>query len=235
LGPWNVAVKDASQDHLKEHRTRLRQRFVQTGEQGLSNHEVLELLLFGVLPRIDTKPVAKRLLAHCGDLNGVLGAPLATLMQVDGVGETVAIHLKALQSVLVRAGREELQARTVIGSWSTLLNYLKVQLGGEKTEQFRVLFLDSKLRLLSDQKMGEGTVNHAPVYPREIARRALELSASAVILVHNHPSGDPTPSGADITMTREIIKALQALDVKVHDHVIVGRDNTSSLKALGLI
>ncbi|MCU0881530.1 MAG: DNA repair protein RadC [Hyphomonadaceae bacterium] len=230
-----MAVRNASQDHLKEHRTRLRQRFIQTGEAGLSNHEVLELLLFGVLPRIDTKPVAKRLIAHCGDLNRVLGAPLATLMQVEGVGETVAVHLKALQSVLVRAGREELQAQPVIASWSTLLNYLKTQLGGEKIEQFRVMFLDSRLRLLADEKMGDGTINHAPVYPREIARRALELSASAVILVHNHPGGDPSPSGADITMTREIIKALTALDVKVHDHVIVGRDTTSSMKALGLI
>jgi DNA repair protein RadC len=230
-----VAVRNASQDHLKEHRTRLRQRFIQTGEAGLSNHEVLELLLFGVLPRIDTKPVAKRLIAHCGDLNRVLGAPLATLMQVEGVGETVAVHLKALQSVLVRAGREELQTQTVIASWSTLLSYLKTQLGGEKIEQFRVMFLDTRLRLLADEKMGDGTINHAPVYPREIARRALELSASAVILVHNHPGGDPSPSGADITMTREIIKALTALDVKVHDHVIVGRDTTSSMKALGLI
>lgn len=230
-----MAVRNASQDHLKEHRTRLRQRFIQTGEAGLSNHEVLELLLFGVLPRIDTKPVAKRLIAHCGDLNRVLGAPLATLMQVEGVGETVAVHLKALQSVLVRAGREELQTQTVIASWSTLLSYLKTQLGGEKIEQFRVMFLDTRLRLLADEKMGDGTINHAPVYPREIARRALELSASAVILVHNHPGGDPSPSGADITMTREIIKALTALDVKVHDHVIVGRDTTSSMKALGLI
>jgi DNA repair protein RadC len=230
-----VAVRNGSQDHLKEHRTRLRQRFIQTGEAGLSNHEVLELLLFGVLPRIDTKPVAKRLIAHCGDLGRVLGAPLATLMQVEGVGETVAVHLKALQSVLVRAGREELQAQPVIASWSTLLSYLKIQLGGEKIEHFRVMFLDTRLRLLADEKMGDGTINHAPVYPREIARRALELSASAVILVHNHPGGDPSPSGADITMTREIIQALSALDVKVHDHVIVGRDNTSSMKALGLI
>lgn len=222
-------------EHLAGHRERLRQRFVESGPSGLLPHEKLELLLFGVILRRDVKPIARALLARFGSVSGVLGAPLEALLQTEGVGEAVAVHLKAVQAVMVQADRDELKDRPLIGSWSTLLRYLKRDLGHERREKFRVLFLDPRHMLVADETLGEGTVDHAPVYPREIARRALELSASSVVLVHNHPSGDPAPSAADIAMTRAIIQALKPLSVSVHDHVIVGRDGTSSLKAMGLI
>ena len=224
-----------AKDHLKDHRKRLRARFLEAGEAGLADYELLELLLFGVLPRIDTKPVAKALIAEFGSLADVVTAPIDSLKAIDGLGETAAIHLKAVQAVRFRGDRHVLRSAPVIGSWSVLINYLQTQLAGERTEQVRVLFLDSKLRLQRDVRMGDGTVDHAPVYPREIAKKALELVSSSVIMVHNHPSGDPKPSAADIAMTREVIASLKAIDVTMHDHVIVGRDNTSSMKALGLI
>ena len=156
-------------------------------------------------------------------------------MQVQGVGEAAAIHLKAVHALLVRTVREDVIEQPILSSWSNVLNYLKLRLEGATREEFRVLFMDKKHRLIADEKMGDGTVDQAPVYPREIARRALELSASSVILSHNHPSGDPSPSGSDVVMTREVIAALKPLSVAVVDHIIVGRDGTRSLKSLGLI
>jgi DNA repair protein RadC len=156
-------------------------------------------------------------------------------MQVKGCGEAVAVHLKAVHALLVRTSRDEVKAQPVLSSWSSVLNYLKVQMEGATREEFRVLFMDKKHRLIMNEKMSEGTIDQAPVYPREIARRALELSASSVILSHNHPSGDPSPSASDVAMTREIINALKPLSVSVIDHIIVGREGTRSLKALGLI
>jgi DNA repair protein RadC len=230
-----MAAPDTSKSHLEGHRDRLRARFQRTGEEGLADHEVLELLLFGVIKRIDTKELARALLARFGSLTGVVGAPLPDLMQVKGVGEVAAVHLKSVHALLVRASREEVVAKPVLSSWSSVLNYLKVRLEGATREEFWVLFMDKKHRLIADEKMGDGTVDQAPVYPREIARRALELSASSVILSHNHPSGDPSPSGSDVAMTREVMAALKPLSVSVIDHIVVGRDGTRSLKALGLI
>lgn len=224
-----------AKDHLSGHRDRLRERFLTSGPDALQPHELLELLLFGVIGRRDTKPIAKDLLDRFKTLAGVIGAPVVDLETVPGVGKAAALHLKAVHGVLVRAEEQAARADTVLASWSSVLNYLRLQMGGMTREEFRVLFLDKRHRLKLNEKMGDGTIDHAPVYPREIARRALELSASAVILVHNHPSGDPSPSAQDIALTREIIAALKPLDVSVHDHVIVGREGTRSLKAMGLI
>jgi DNA repair protein RadC len=226
---------DKSKSHLEGHRDRLRTRFQRTGEEGLGDHEVLELLLFGVIKRQDTKELARGLLSRFGSLTAIVGAPLPDLMQVKGVGEAVAVHLKAVHALLVRTSREEVTAKPILSSWSSVLNYLKLRLEGATREEFWVLFMDKKHRLIADEKMGDGTIDQAPVYPREIARRALELSASSVILSHNHPSGDPSPSGSDVAMTREVMAALKPLSVSVIDHIVVGRDGTRSLKALGLI
>ncbi len=216
------------------HRERLRNRFVKTGHESFADHELLELLLFGVILRRDAKPIAKALLARFGDLSGVIGAPIENLKQIDGVGETIAIHIKAIHSLMVRSEKAELSKNPILGDWSTLLNYLRLDLQHEPREKFRVIFLDKKLRLISDEQLWDGTIDHAPVYPREIARRSLELSAKSVILVHNHPSGDPKASTQDIAMTRKIIAALAPIEVNVIDHLIVGLEGTNSMKALGL-
>ncbi|KAF0113137.1 MAG: radC [Hyphomonadaceae bacterium] len=217
------------------HRERLRERFMVSGHASLADHELLELLLFGVVLRRDAKPIAKALLARFKNLNGVLGAPLEAVKQVEGVGEAIAIHLKAVHAILVRSEQDALKTHTILDSWSNLLNYVKLALANETREQFRVLFLDKKLKLQSDELFGDGTIDHAPVYPREIARRALELASSSVILLHNHPSGDPKASNQDIAITRKIILALGPLEVNVIDHLIVGAEGTTSMKALGLI
>lgn len=216
------------------HRDRLRERFLKAGSDAFSDHELLELMLFGVILRRDVKPIAKALLARFGSLNNLIGAPIAEIMQVKGIGESAAIHIKSLHAILLRAGQQELENKPIMNSWSALLSYLKLSLANETREQFRVLFLNNKLKLISDEMMGDGTIDHAPVYPREIARRALELAASSVILVHNHPSGDPKPSGNDISMTRKIIQSLQSIEVEVHDHIIVGSQGSVSMKAIGL-
>ena len=182
----------------------------------------------------DVKPLAKALLARFGGLAGVLGASHAELRTVAGVGDSVALDLKLMHDAALRMGREPVAKRTVISSWSALLAYVKVALAHEAREQFRVLFLDKKNQLIADEVMNRGTVDHAPVYPREVMRRALELSASSLILVHNHPSGDPSPSGADVEMTKQVVEAGRSLRITVHDHLVVGRDGVASLKALGL-
>jgi DNA repair protein RadC len=226
---------DQSKAHLEGHRERLRSRFLRSGEEGLSDHEVLELMLFGVIKRQDTKAMAKALLDQFDGLLGVLGAPLAEITRVKGVGDVVGIHLKAVHATMVRAAKEEASAKPVLASWSSVLGYLRIRSAAASREEFRVLFLDKRHRLMADERMGDGTVDQVPVYPREIARRGLELSASSVILTHNHPSGDPSPSASDIAMTREIIAALKPLSISVIDHVIIGREGSRSLKALGLI
>ena len=217
------------------HRERLRERFIKAGSDGLADHELLELLLFGVILRRDAKPIAKALLAQFKTINGVLGADYEALKKVSGVGESVAIHIKAIQSILLRGENQNLKTAPIMDNWASLLNYLRMSLENEKREQFRVLFLDKKLRLILDEKMGDGTIDHAPVYPREIARRALELSASSVILVHNHPSGEAKASAQDIAMTRKIIMALSQIEVKVIDHLIIASEGTTSFAAMGLI
>lgn len=221
--------------HWQGHRDRLRTKLITRGPEALEDYELLETLLFAFIPRRDVKPVAKALLARFGALSGVLAADPKDLIKVSGVGETVAAYLKATQEIGARASRETLSSAPMISSWSALLAYVRSQLQHETREQFRVLFLDKKNQLIADELMGQGTVDHAPVYPREIARRALELSSSALILVHNHPSGDPTPSRADIDMTREIIDALAPFEISVHDHLIAAKQGVTSFKTQGLI
>ena len=221
--------------HYVGHRERLRERAAAGGLAALPDYELLELYLFRTIPRGDVKPLAKQLLLRFGSLGGVLGATSDELKSVKGVGETLALDLKLLHEASLRVALERVARRPVISSWSALLAYVKTALAHETREQFRVLFLDKKNQLIADEVMGRGTVDHAPVYPREVVRRALELSASAVILVHNHPSGDPTPSQADIDMTRQVVEASRALRIAVHDHLVVGRDGVASLKALGLL
>ncbi len=219
--------------HQLGHRERLRDRALKTLD-AVADYELLELFLFRTFPRGDIKPVAKALLGRFGSLGAVATASVEDLRGVAGIGEQAALDLRLLGEATLRIGRETIRKRTVIGSWSALLAYVKVALANEPREQFRVLFLDKKNQLILDEIQNRGTVDHAPVYAREVMRRALELSASSVILVHNHPSGDPTPSGADIDMTRQIVDAGRALRISVHDHLIVGREGVASFKALGL-
>ena len=229
------AVRSPAKPHFHDHRSRLRERFEEAGAGALADYELLELLLFRTIPRRDTKPLAKALLARFGDLAAVLGAPANLIEQVEGAGPSVAQDLKAIQAVLERAQKSEVKRREVISSWTQLVAYCRTAMANEPREQFRVLFLDVKNQLIADEVLNEGTVDHAPVYPREIARRALELSAASVILCHNHPSGDPRPSSADIAITREIVAAAKAVGVKVHDHLIIGRNGEASFKSLGLL
>ena len=221
--------------HWKGHRERLRSKLLARGASSLDDYVVLEVLLMAFIPRRDVKPIAKALQARFGSLSAILAAPSRDLVQVPGIGETVAAYLKAIAELNARASRENIQKKTAISSWSALVEYVRTELQHEKREQFRILFLDRKNQLIADEVMGHGTVDHAPVYTREVARRALELHASALILVHNHPSGDTTPSRADIDVTREIIDALDPFDITVHDHLIAGTGGVTSLKAAGLI
>lgn len=228
-------MQDEVKPHWQGHRERLRGKLLTRGPGALDDYELLETLLFAFIPRRDVRPVAKALLARFGSLSAVLSAEPRALTDVSGIGETAAAYLRAANELHLRAQREEIAARPAISSWNALLAYVRQSLQHETREQFRVLFLDRKNQLIADELMGHGTVDHAPVYPREIARRALELSASALILVHNHPSGDTTPSRADIDMTREIIDALSPLEITVHDHLIAGTGGVSSFKSAGLI
>ena len=229
----NDAAKPAPA-HYKGHRDRLRKRALDGGLDALPDYELLETYLFRSIPLKDVKPEAKALLARFGDLGGVLGASIEELRTVPGVGEAAALDLKLMHEAALRIGRATVKRRTVISSWSALLAYVRVALANEQREQFRVIFLDKKNQLIADEVMNRGTVDHAPVYPREVMRRALELSASSLILVHNHPSGDPTPSGADVEMTKQVVEAGRSLRISVHDHLVVGREGVASLKALGL-
>ncbi|HBY42693.1 MULTISPECIES: RadC family protein [unclassified Brevundimonas] len=230
--------------HHAGHRERLRERARTAGIHHLPDYELLELFLFRSQPQGDVKPVAKALLTRFGSLAAVLAASVEDLMTVKaedsrgrakGVGSETALDLAALHEVSRRVAKEEANKRTVISSWTALLAYVRLSLQHEPREQFRVLYLDKKNQLILDEIQNRGTVDHAPVYPREVVRRALELSASAMIIVHNHPSGDPTPSRADIDMTRQVIEAARALSVQVHDHLIVGREGVASFKQLGLM
>jgi DNA repair protein RadC len=221
--------------HWQGHRERLRTKLLARGAGALDDYEVLEVLLMAFIPRRDVKPIAKALQARFRSLSAILAAPAEDLVKVDGVGETVAAYIRAIAELNSRAGRETLQGREVISSWTALVGYVQREIQHESHEQFRVLFLDRKNQLLVDEIMGRGTVDHAPVYPREIARRALEVQCSSLILVHNHPSGDPKPSRADIEITREIIDVLQPFDITVHDHLIVGTSGVVSFRSAGLI
>ncbi|MEQ8307526.1 MAG: DNA repair protein RadC [Hoeflea sp.] len=229
------ARDNAGTEHYHGHRDRLRRRFREGGDRALADYELLELLLFRLIPRRDTKPIAKALLARFGSLPEVLGAPVHLLTEVTGVGESVATDLKLVAAIAHRMLKGELKGRQVLGSWSSVIEYCRAAMAFEAREQFRILFLDKKNALIADEIQQTGTVDHTPVYPREVVKRALELSATAIILVHNHPSGDPTPSRADIEMTKLIIDTARPLGITVHDHIIIGKDGHASLKGLKLI
>ncbi len=221
--------------HFHGHRDRLRARFRDKGATALADYELLEMALFRAIQRGDTKPMAKALLKRFGTLSEVLAAPRARLKEIDGVGDRVVDELKLIRAFAERTAGEAVRKRTVLSSWPALLDYCRTAMAFEEREQFRVLFLDKKNQLLADEVQQTGTVDHTPVYPREVMRRALELSATAIILVHNHPSGDPTPSRADIEMTRTIIEVGKPLGIAVHDHLVIGREGHVSFKGLGLV
>ena len=225
--------KDRPRHH--GHRERLRRRLLDKGADSLADYEILEFLLFGAKARGDTKPLAKALVERFGSLAGALAASPGELDKVGGMGETAIAVLKIVPEAARRLAREELSERPVIGSWDRLLAYCRITLGRESVEQFRLLFLDKKNHLIADEMQQRGTVDHTPVYPREVVKRCLELGASAVILVHNHPSGDPTPSRADIEMTKEVQEAAGKLGISVHDHIVVSKSGHASFKSLGLL
>jgi DNA repair protein RadC len=219
--------------HYEGHRERLRARFLGAGAQALSDYELLELVLFAGIPRRDVKPLAKVLLARFGTFADVIAAPRERLMEL--LGEGAVAQLKIVEAAALRLSRTRVIGKPALSSWSALLEYCQSAMARCETEEFRVLFLDRKNVLIADEVQSKGTVDHAPVYPREIVKRALALNASALILVHNHPSGDPEPSRADIAMTREIVAAAASLKIQVHDHLVVGRAGHASFKSLGLI
>ncbi|KQT11679.1 hypothetical protein ASG40_06465 [Methylobacterium sp. Leaf399] len=221
--------------HYLGHRERLRARFAQAGADALPDYELLELALFRAIPRRDVKPLAKALIRRFGSFAEVVSAEPARLSEIEGVSAGVVADLKLIEAAGHRLARGAIAARPLLSSWAALIEYCRATMAFAPREHFRVLFLDRRNHLIADEVQGRGTVDHTPVYPREVARRALELSATAIILAHNHPSGDPTPSAADIRMTREIVAVLDPLGIVVHDHVILGRDGHASLKGLKLI
>jgi DNA repair protein RadC len=221
--------------HYHGHRDRLRARFVETGGDALPDYELLELVLFRSIPRRDVKPMAKELVRRFGSFAEVLAASPARLMEVDGIKENVVTDLKIVEAAARRLAKGAVAKRPVLSSWTAVLDYCRTAMAFMDKEQFRLLFLDKRNALIADEVQQSGTVDHTPVYPREVVKRALELSASALILVHNHPSGDPTPSSADVSMTREIMEVARPLGITVHDHIIVGREGHASLKGLKLI
>jgi DNA repair protein RadC len=221
--------------YVADHRARLRARFREGGPAAVPDYELLELLLFRIIPRQDVKPLARRLLDTFGDLNRVIAAPMPRLTAVEGVGEAVALELKVMEAVAQRMMRSRVMQRPVLSSWDALLDYCHTAMAHRETEQFRVLYLDRKNVLIADEEQARGTVDHVPVYPREVVKRALELNASALILVHNHPSGDPTPSQADIAMTQQIDEGARVLGLVLHDHIIVGKSREISLRSAGYL
>jgi DNA repair protein RadC len=225
---------DSPPDYL-EHRQRLRARFLAAGAEALADYEMLEMVLFSAVPRRDMKPLAKTLIREFGGYADVLAAPAERLREIEGVGDAVIVALKTVEEAAKRLARAQVMGRAVLSSWDALLAYCTAAMGRAPKEEFRVLFLDRKNALIADEVQSRGTVDHTPVYPREVVKRALELDASAIIVVHNHPSGDPTPSRGDIAMTREIVQAAAALKIQVHDHLIVGRGKHASFKTLGLL
>ncbi len=221
--------------HYYGHRKRLRARFREAGSDALSDYELLELVLFRVIPQKDVKPLAKELIAKFGSFGEVIAAPPKRLAEVKGVGESVITDLKIVLAAASRLARGQVKGRPVLSSWSAVLDYCRTAMAFADKEQLRVLFLDKRNQLIADELQQIGTVDHTPVYPREVVKRALELSSTAIILVHNHPSGDPTPSTTDIEMTKSIAEIAKPLGIAVHDHIIVGKEGHASLKGLRLI
>jgi DNA repair protein RadC len=221
--------------YLREHRIRLRDRFLQAGATAMPDYELLELVLFRAIPRQDVKPLARLLLDTFGDFNRTISAPKERLVQVSGVGDAVMQELKIVEAAAHRLARSRVMQRNVISSWDAVLDYCHTTMAHRETEHFRILFLNRKNVLIADEEQAKGTVDHVPVCPREVVKRALELNASAIILVHNHPSGDPTPSDADVAMTEQINTAVQALGLTLHDHLIIGRSREVSFRSAGYL
>lgn len=235
IAPAISGEADAKPSHAG-HRERVRQRFLKLGGDAFEDYELLEMLLHIVIPQRDTKPLAKALLKEFGSFSGVFSASEARLKSVKGLGPTTIAHLKVIQAVAARFGRDRIDSeQPILSSWSQLIDYCRSQMAFESIEQFRILFLDKKNRLIADEVQQTGTVDHTPVYPREVIKRSLELSATALILVHNHPSGDPAPSSADVRMTREISDIAKPLGITLHDHIIIGKSGHASLRGLKLL
>ena len=221
--------------HYLGHRERLRERFLEAGPEAVTEYELLELVLFRAIPRRDVKPLAKALIAKFGSFGEVVSAPRQRLREIDGLGEAAIAEIKIVQAAAGRLARGQAKKRTVLSSWSAVLDYCRTTMAFSDKEQFRIIFLDKRNQIIADEVQQTGTVDHTPVYPREVVKRGLELSATALILVHNHPSGDPTPSRADIQMTQQIVEIAKPLGISVHDHIIVGKEGHASLKGLKLI
>lgn len=232
-GEPDDGVEDAP--HFHGHRDRLRARFRDAGAQALADYELIELILFRAIPRRDVKPLAKALVERFGSFAEVIAAPPRLLAEIPGVKDAIITELKLVEAAAHRLAKGQVKRRPVLSSWSAVLDYCRSAMAFADKEQVRVLFLDKCNQLIADEVVQTGTVDHAPVYPREVVKRALELSASALILCHNHPSGDPTPSRADIDMTRKIIDVAKPLGIELHDHIIVGKEGHASLKGLRLI
>ena len=230
-----MGFKDAGKPHYLGHRERLRRCFREAGADALPDYELLEMILFRAVPRRDTKPLAKAILAHFGSFTEALNAPEERLKEVPGIGEAAITEIKLVRAAALRLMRGEVLERPVLASWSQVLDYCRASMGFEAKEQFRILFLDKRNQIIADEVQQKGTVDHTPVYVREVVKRALELSATAIVLVHNHPSGNPTPSRADIEMTRQIVSSAKNLGIVVHDHIIVGKQGHASFRGLGLI
>ena len=235
MSDGEVKQSAAAEPHYLGHRERLRERFAKGGAEALSDYELLELMLFIAIPRRDVKPLAKALIAKFGSFANVITAEPELLSEFKFVGDNAVAAIKMVQAAALALMRENIMAKPVIGSWQAVLDYCRASMAYNKIEQFRVLFLDRKNVLIADEVQQKGTVDHTPVYPREVIKRALALQASAIILVHNHPSGDPTPSRDDIDMTRNIVDAGKKLGIAVHDHIVVGKKGIASFKTLGLL
>lgn len=221
--------------YIRDHRKRLRARFLQGGAEALPDYEMLELVLFRAIPRQDVKPLAHLLLSTFGDFNRVISAPILRLLDIKGVGEAVVLEFKVVEAAAQRLARSKVMHQHVISSWEAILDYCHTTMAHRETEQFRVLYLDRKNTLIADEAQARGTVDHVPVYPREVVKRALELNASALILVHNHPSGDPTPSDSDLSMTTQVDGAAKALGITLHDHIIIGKSRELSFRTEGYL
>ncbi|MBB3772322.1 DNA repair protein RadC [Angulomicrobium tetraedrale] len=233
--PPGVTGFSETTSHFVGHRERLRDRFRLGGADAMPDYELLELVLFRAVPRADVKPLAKALVDRFGSFAEVITASPGRLREVKGVGDAIITEFKVIGAAVERVTRERLRARPVLSSWSAVIAHCRASMAYAEQEQFRILFLDKRNQLILDEVQQRGTVDHTPVYPREVVKRALEVAASALILVHNHPSGDPTPSNADIQMTKTIIDVAKPLGIEVHDHIIVGKDGHASLKGLRLI
>ncbi|MEQ8356576.1 MAG: DNA repair protein RadC [Kiloniellaceae bacterium] len=221
--------------HFHGHRQRLKDRFLKTGGDQLADYELLELVLFQALPRRDVKPLAKDLLDRFGSFANVITAEPSLIRQVPGAGDAVVIALKTVAAAGERLARDEMAAAPVLGNWDKLLRYCRTAMGREGREHFRVLFLNRKNVLIKDEVQWRGTIDHTPLYPREVVKRALDLQAAALIMVHNHPSGDPTPSQADIDMTQQVAEAAKSMGIVLHDHLIIARSGHTSFRDMGYL